>query len=49
VAALVLDVFCSFYFVQKNHKIVNNSTTAEARENKYRFGILRIIKKQSCI
>jgi len=31
VAALVADMFCNFYFV-KNHKIANNSTTAEARK-----------------
>ncbi len=31
VAALVPDMFCNFYVV-KNHKIVNNSSTAEARE-----------------
>ncbi len=31
VAALVPDIFCNFYLV-KNHKIANNSATAEARE-----------------
>jgi hypothetical protein len=31
VAALVQDMFCNFYVV-KNHKIVNNAATAEARE-----------------
>jgi hypothetical protein len=31
VAALVLDMFYNFYLV-KNHKIVNNSPTTEARE-----------------
>ncbi len=30
-AALVQDMFCNFYLV-KNHKIANNSATAEARE-----------------
>jgi hypothetical protein len=31
VAAWVLDMFCNFYIV-KNHKIVNNTTTVKARE-----------------
>jgi hypothetical protein len=31
VAALVPNMFCYFY-VMKNHKIANNSTTTEARE-----------------
>ena len=31
VAALVPDMVCNFYLV-KNHKIANNSTTIEARE-----------------
>ncbi len=31
VAAWVLDMFDNFYFV-KNHKIVKNSTTTDARE-----------------
>ncbi len=31
VAALVEDMFCTFYLV-KNHKIVSNSATTEARE-----------------
>jgi hypothetical protein len=31
VAAWVLDMFCDFYLV-KNHKIVNNFTTTEAKE-----------------
>ncbi len=31
VAAWVLDMFVNFYFV-KNHKIVSNSTTTDARE-----------------
>jgi len=45
VAALVPDMVCNFYLV-KNHKIANNSTTIEAREkNKHIFGILRILEK----
>ncbi len=35
-------MFCNFYLV-KNHKIENKSTTTEARE-KYRFLILRILE-----
>jgi hypothetical protein len=31
IAALVPDRFCNFYLV-KNHKIVNNLATTEARE-----------------
>ncbi len=31
VAACVTDMFCNFYLV-KNHKIANNSTTTKARE-----------------
>ncbi len=43
VAAWVSDMFSNFYLV-KNHKIANNSTTTTAREkNKHRFGILRIL------
>jgi hypothetical protein len=43
-AALVIDMFCYFYLL-KNHKIVNNSTTAKAGEiNKCRFGILKMIE-----
>ncbi len=34
----------NFYLV-KNHKITNNSTNTEARENKHIFGILRILEK----
>jgi hypothetical protein len=30
-AALFSDMFCNFYLV-KNHKIANNSTTTKARE-----------------
>jgi hypothetical protein len=31
VAAWVTDMFCNFYLV-KNHKIANNSTTTKARD-----------------
>ncbi len=45
VAALVPDMYCNFYLV-KNHKIVNNSVTTEARQkNKHMFGILRSLEK----
>jgi hypothetical protein len=44
VAAWVSDVFCNFYLL-KNHKIADNSTTPKAREkNKHRFGILRTLE-----
>jgi len=29
--------------IVKNHKILNNSATTEARENKHTFGILRVL------
>ncbi len=35
----------NFYFV-KNHKITNNSTNTEARENKHIFGIVQILEKK---
>ncbi len=42
--AWVSDMFGNFYLV-KNLKIGNTSTTSKAREkNKHRFGILRILK-----
>jgi hypothetical protein len=44
VAAWFPDLFCNFYLV-KNHNHVYNSATAEARKNKRRFGILRILGK----
>ncbi len=37
------DMFCNFYIV-KSHKIDNNSSNNEARENKRMFGILRILE-----
>jgi hypothetical protein len=44
VAASVPDMFCNFYLV-KNHKIANNSATAEAREkNTCILKILRILE-----
>ncbi len=45
VAAWVLDIFCNFYLV-KNHKIANDSTTAQARGNVHRFRILRNLEKK---
>jgi hypothetical protein len=42
VVALVPDRFCNFY-LEKNHKIANNSATTKAREKiKHIFEILRI-------
>jgi hypothetical protein len=44
VAAWVLDMFCNFYLM-KNHKIANNSTTIKAREkNKQRYGMNVILE-----
>jgi hypothetical protein len=43
VAARFPDMFCNFYLME-NHKIAKNSTTTEARKNKQRFGLLRILK-----
>jgi hypothetical protein len=36
------DMFCDFYLV-KNCRIVTNSTTTKALQNKRRFGILKIL------
>jgi hypothetical protein len=48
-AALVADMFCNFYFI-KNHKISNNSTTADARDkNRHIFGIHRILEIFGCM
>jgi hypothetical protein len=44
VAARSTDMFCNFYLV-KNHKIAENSTTTKAREkNQHRFQISRILE-----
>jgi hypothetical protein len=44
VAARAPDIFCDFY-LRKNHKIADNSTTTKARKNKHRFGIVRSFEK----
>jgi hypothetical protein len=49
VAALVPDMFCSFYLAE-NHKIATNSATAKAREkNKHIFVILKILDFLKCM
>jgi hypothetical protein len=49
VASWVKDMVRNFYLV-KNHKIANNSTTTKAREkSKHRFGILRISEISRCM
>jgi hypothetical protein len=41
------QMFCYFYLA-RNHKIANNSTTDEAREkNKHRVGIIIILEKNN--
>jgi hypothetical protein len=43
VAALIPDMCCNFYLV-KNHKIDQNSTTTKARKNKQIFEIFKILE-----
>ncbi len=47
-AAWVFDMFCNFY-LGKNHKVANSSTTIKARKNKYIFGILVILIFYVCL
>jgi hypothetical protein len=44
VSAGVPDIFCRFYCA-KNHKIVKNSASPEARKYEHKFGTLRILEK----
>jgi hypothetical protein len=44
VAALFPEIFCDFYLA-KNHKIADNSTTTKARKRtEHRFGIPQILE-----